>query len=333
MEQSRIALPIGTTLDRFIKKKQEDFPFATGELSQLLRDLALAGKVVNREINKAGLVDIIGTVGTQNIQGEDQQKLDILADIRFSRALQKGGEVCAIASEENENINIINPQAKYIVCIDPLDGSSNINVNVSVGTLFSIYRRKSELTDQVSIQDALQPGQNQVAGGYILYGSSTILVYTTGNGVNGFTYEPSLGEYFLSHPDMIIPENGSIYSINEGASPHFSDGILDYLSLCKKRGLSSRYIGSLVADFHRNLLKGGIFLYPATKFYPEGKLRLLYECNPLAFIVEQAGGKATNGEKCILDILPDTLHQRSPFFIGSPKMVDELHNFIKHDRF
>ncbi|MDN5212485.1 class 1 fructose-bisphosphatase [Fulvivirgaceae bacterium BMA12] len=323
MEDSRIALPMGTALDRFIKIKQDDFQYASGELSQLLRDIALAGKVVNREMNKAGLINIIGSIGTQNVQGEDQQKLDVLANIRFVRAFTKGQEVCAIISEEDDEVIEIDNHKKYIVAIDPLDGSSNIDVNVSVGTIFSIYRRISPIGSAVEEKDYLQKGIEQVAAGYILYGSSTMLVYTTGHGVNGFTYDPSLGEYLLSHQNMTIPENGSIYSINEGSSLSFDDGVKKYISYCRENNYSGRYIGSLVADFHRNLLKGGIYIYPATNKNPNGKLRLLYECNALAFIVEQAGGKAVDGKKRILEIQPTSLHQRVPFFVGSENMVNK----------
>ena len=329
MEDSRIALPIGTTLDRFIKKKQEEFQYATGELSQLLRDIALAGKVVNREINKAGLINIIGPVGKENVQGEDQQKLDVLANIRFSRALTKGGEACAVISEESEEIMDLNNHGKYVIAIDPLDGSSNIDVNVSIGTIFSIFRRISPVGSPITNEDVLQKGTEQVAAGYILYGSSTMLVYTTGHGVNGFTYEPSLGEYFLSHPDMQIPEDGSIYSINEGSLNSFSDEVKSYVSYCKEQKYSGRYIGSLVADFHRNLLKGGIYIYPSTEKNPEGKLRLMYECNALAFLVEQAGGSATTGVKRVLEVKPTTLHQRVPYFVGSKKMVAKAASFFK----
>ena len=330
MEESRIALPIGTTLDRFIKKKQDEFPYASGELSQLLRDIALAGKVVNREINIAGLVDIMGSTGENNVQGEDQQKLDELANIRFTRALLKGGEACAIISEEDDEVKDLSNMGKYVICIDPLDGSSNINVNVSIGTIFSIYRRKSAPGSPVTEEDILQKGNNQVAAGYLLYGSSTMLVYTTGHGVNGFTFDPSLGEYFLSHPNMMIPENGSIYSINEGNYDLFDDTIKTYLKSCKKERYTARYIGSLVADFHRNLLKGGIYMYPDTKEQPQGKLRLLYECNALAFVVEQAGGYASNGRMRILDIKPQKLHQRVPFYIGSKKMVRTIEKLYEN---
>ena len=323
MEDSRIALPMGTALDRFIKIKQDDFQYASGELSQLLRDLALAGKVVNREMNKAGLINIIGSIGTQNVQGEDQQKLDVLANIRFVRAFTKGQEVCAIISEEDDTVIEIDNNKKYIVAIDPLDGSSNIDVNVSVGTIFSIYRRISPIGSPVEEKDYLQKGTEQVAAGYILYGSSTMLVYTTGHGVNGFTYDPSLGEYLLSHQNMTIPGDGTIYSINEGSSLSFDKGVKQYILYCHENKYSGRYIGSLVADFHRNLLKGGIYIYPATDKNPKGKLRLLYECNALAFIVEQAGGKAMDGKQRILDIQPTSMHQRVPFYVGSKNMVDK----------
>jgi fructose-1,6-bisphosphatase I len=323
MEDSRIALPIGTTLDRFIKKKQDEFQYASGELSQLLRDIALAGKVVNREINKAGLINIVGAIGTQNVQGEDQQKLDVLANIRFTRALSKGGEACAVISEEDDEIVDLNNHGRYVIAIDPLDGSSNIDVNVSIGTIFSIFRRVTPVGSPIQEIDVLQKGSEQVAAGYLLYGSSTMLVYTTGHGVNGFTYEPSLGEYFLSHPDMSIPENGSIYSINEGSFNSFADPVKDYVNYCKDQKYSGRYIGSLVADFHRNLLKGGIYIYPATEKDKNGKLRLMYECNALAYIIEQAGGIASTGTERILEITPNELHQRVPFFVGSKNMVEE----------
>lgn len=323
-EKSRIALPVGSNLDRFIMRNQEAFPFASGELSQLIRDLAYAGKVVNREINRAGLADITGAYGSENVQGEEQQNLDVAADIRFRRALQKGGEVAAIISEEEEDIiELGNDRSKYIVAIDPLDGSSNIDVNVSIGTIFSIYRRISPQGSPVQPEDVLQAGREQVAAGYILYGSSTMFVYTTGKGVNGFTYEPSLGEYILSHQNMKVPEDGKIYSINEGSYKSFEAPVIKYVELCKNRGYSARYIGSLVADFHRNLLKGGIYIYPSTSKAPNGKLRLMYECNALAFIAEQAGGKATDGKQRILDIQPESLHQRVPFYVGSSVMVDE----------
>ncbi len=326
-EDSRIAQPIGAALDRFIKRDQDNFKGATGELSQLLRDIALAGKVVNREMNKAGLINILGTVGTQNVQGEDQQKLDILANIRFIRALTKGEEVCAIVSEEDEKVIMIDDSKRYVVAIDPLDGSSNIDVNVSVGTIFSIYRRVTPVGTPVLEEDYLQRGEKQIAAGYILYGSSTMLVYTTGAGVNGFTYDQSLGEYFLSHQNMKTPEDGKVYSMNEGASNTFNESVKKYIDYCKEEQYSGRYIGSLVADFHRNLLKGGIYIYPSTATHATGKLRLLYECNALAFIIERAGGMATDGKNRILEIEPTSLHQRVPFFVGSKKMVEKAMSF------
>ncbi|NML63940.1 class 1 fructose-bisphosphatase [Hymenobacter sp. RP-2-7] len=332
MDASKLALPVGTTLDRFIMRKQEDFPYATGELSQLLRDIALAAKIVNREINRSGLIDIAGAYGNQNVQGEEQQKLDVVANIRFIRALRNGGEACTIISEEDdEAIDTGNVQGKYIVAIDPLDGSSNIDVNVSIGTIFSVYRRVSPTGQPGTAADCLQPGTHQVAAGYVIYGSSTMLVYTTGNGVNGFTYEPSLGEFFLSHPDIQTPRTGTIYSINEGSSNSFSPGVAAFVRHCQDAQFSARYIGSLVADFHRNLLKGGIYLYPATAKNPAGKLRLMYECNPLAFIVEQAGGRSSNGYARTLELEPAACHQRCPFFIGSPELVALAERFLAQE--
>lgn len=327
IETSRIAQPIGTALDRFIKNHQDQFAFASGELSQLLRDIALASKVVNREVNKAGLIDIMGAAGSTNNTGDQQQKLDVLANIRFTRALMKGGEVCALVSEESESYVDLNNEGKYVIAIDPLDGSSNIDVNVSIGTIFSIYRRKSIAGMPIQEEDILQKGSDQVAAGYILYGSSTMLVYTTGHGVNGFTYEPSLGEYFLSHPDMQMPVDGKIYSINEGSANSFEKPVKDYIQHCKDNNHTARYIGSLVADFHRNMLKGGIYIYPATAKDPQGKLRLMYECNALAFIAEQAGGKASSGKARILDLEPRHLHERTPFYVGSKNMVQKAESF------
>lgn len=327
IETSRIAHSIGTALDRFIKNNQDQFQYASGELSQLLRDIALASKVVNREVNKAGLIDIMGAVGSHNMAGDEQQKLDVLANIRFTRALAKGGEVCALVSEESDTYVDLNNEGKYVMAIDPLDGSSNIDVNVSIGTIFSIYRRKTPVGTPIKNIDILQKGSEQVAAGYVLYGSSTMLVYTTGHGVNGFTYEPTLGEYFLSHADMTMPDDGKIYSINEGLSNSFSPAVADYIKFCKDSQYTARYIGSLVADFHRNLLKGGIYIYPATQKDKHGKLRLMYECNALAFLSEQAGGSATDGETRIMEIQPERLHQRTPLFIGSKKMVEKAMSF------
>lgn len=326
------------TLGEFIVSKQHDFPHASGELSSLIGSIKLAAKIVNREINKAGLVDITGAVGENNIQGEEQQKLDIYANDKFKAALEARGQVCGVASEEEEEAvtfnKELNKNAKYVVLMDPLDGSSNIDVNVSVGTIFSIYRRVSPIGTPATEKDFLQPGNKQVAAGYIIYGSSTMLVYTTGKGVHGFTYDPSLGVFCLSHENMTIPKEGHIYSINEGNYIRFPEGIKQYLKFCQEnkpednRPYTSRYIGSLVADFHRNLLKGGIYLYPSTQAYPNGKLRLLYECNPMAMLIEEAGGKASDGEQRILDIQPTELHQRVPFFVGSTNMVDRVHTFL-----
>lgn len=319
-----LALPVGVTLDRFIMHSQSAFPYATGELSQLLRDIALAGKIINREVNKAGLIDVTGANGTENVQGENQQKLDIIANIRFIRALKNGGEVCAILSEEDEDIIYTgNDHGKYVVAMDPLDGSSNIDVNVSIGTIFSIYRRITPINSPATIDDFLQGGRKQVAAGYILYGSSTMLVYSTGDGVNGFTYDHSLGEFILSHKNIISPANGVIYSVNEGNYNSYPKSTQNYITDCKRKSYSARYIGSLVGDFHRNLLKGGIYLYPATAKDPKGKLRLLYECYPLAFIAEKSGGRASDGFQDILDIVPSNFHQRSPIYVGSVAMVDE----------
>lgn len=318
------------TLGQFIIEKQNDFPYAKGELSRLLRDIGIASKIVNREVNKAGLMDILGEVGTINIQGECQKKLDVFANEQFISALTSGGECCIVASEENDEFVPIDAEvsknARYIVAIDPLDGSSNIDVNVAVGTIFSIYRRKS--TDgKATLEDVLQQGTEQVAAGYVIYGSSTMLVYTTGKGVNGFTLDPSIGEFCLSHPNMKIPINGTIYSLNEGNYVHFPDGVKKYLKYCQiedqqtSRPYTSRYIGSMVADIHRNMIKGGIFIYPTTSGAPNGKLRLVYECNPMAFLIEQAGGRATDGYGRILDLKVTSLHQRSAIFIGSENMV------------
>lgn len=325
------------TLGQFIIEKQADFPYAKGELSRLLRDIGIAAKIVNREVNKAGLVDILGDAGTMNVQGEGQKKLDVYANEQFISALRSGGECCVVASEENDECiyieSEISKNAKYIVAIDPLDGSSNIDVNVAIGTIFSIYRRQS-LEGKPLISDVLQKGSEQVAAGYIIYGSSTMLVYTTGKGVNGFTLDPSIGEFCLSHPNMRIPKDGRIYSINEGNYVHFPQGVKDYIKYCQEededsgRPYTSRYIGSMVADIHRNLIKGGIFLYPVSSAYPKGKLRLVYECNPMAFILEQAGGIATDGSCRILDLVPDHLHQRSAIFLGSENMVDKLVEFL-----
>lgn len=325
------------TLGQFIIEKQADFPYAKGELSRLLRDIGIAAKIVNREVNKAGLVEILGETGETNVQGERVKKLDVFANEQFIAALKAGGEVCAIASEENDDIipvdSDISKNARYVVAMDPLDGSSNIDVNVSVGTIFSIYRRTS-LSGAGNLEDFMQRGTEQVAAGYIIYGSSCMLVYTTGKGVNGFTLDPSIGEFCLSHPNMQTRKDGLVYSINEGNYLHFPDGVKKYIKYCQEedkatgRPYSSRYIGSGVADIHRNLITGGIYIYPTTTKSPNGKLRLLYECNPLAFIIEQAGGKATTGVKRIMELDIKELHQRTPLFLGSADMVDKAMEFM-----
>lgn len=326
------------TLGEFIIENQDSFPYSTGELSKLINAIRLAAKVVNHEVNQAGLIDILGGAGETNIQGEDQQKLDVFANEKFIQALRNREIVCGIASEEEDNFisinsNDANNQHKYIVLIDPLDGSSNIDVNISVGTIFSIYRRVTPVGTPVTLEDFLQPGNKQVAAGYIIYGTSTMLVYTTGGGVNGFTLNPALGTFYLSHPQMKFPETGTIYSVNEGNYIHFNQGVKDYIKYCQMeegdRPYTSRYIGSLVSDFHRNMIKGGIYMYPKSSITDRGKLRLLYECNPMAFIAEQANGIAIGGKTRILDIAPTALHQRVPFFCGSRKMVEKLQEFLK----
>jgi fructose-1,6-bisphosphatase I len=327
-----------TTLNDFIILRQKDYPNAKGELSSLLHHIGTAAKIVNKKINKAGLIDLIGSSGEVNIHGEDQQKLDVFADEVFIGSLLASGECCGVATEENENeiefSDDFASNGKYIVCIDPLDGSSNIDFNVSVGTIFSIYRRISKRGEKVRNEDFLQEGSKQVAAGYIIYGSSTMLVYTTGHGVNGFTLDPSIGEFCLSHTDIKTPENGLIYSVNEGNYIHFPEGVKKYIKYCQEidkdtaRPYTSRYIGSLVSDFHRNLLKGGIFLYPGNKKAPMGKLRLVYECNPIAFIALQAGGRASDGRRSLLEIAPSSLHQRSPFYVGSVNMVRKIEEFL-----
>jgi len=327
------------TLNEVIIQQQSAFPYAKGELSQLLSHIAVAAKVVNKKINKAGLVDITGGADIVNVQGEAQQKLDIFANNTFIASIKATGILGGIASEENDEIVIFDDDlslnGKYVLCMDPLDGSSNIDVNVSVGTIFSIYRRISEPGQKVVVEDFLQAGTKQVAAGYIIYGSSTMMVYTTGLGTTSFTLDPAIGEFCMTEKFMKTPEDGKIYSINEGNYAKFPRGVKDYLKYCQEvdnstnRPYSSRYIGSLVADFHRNLMKGGIFIYPKTQSNPDGKLRLLYECNPIAFLAEQAGGLATDGEgKRILEIQPSDIHQRVPFFVGSKNMVNKVEEFM-----
>jgi fructose-1,6-bisphosphatase I len=326
------------TLTEFIIEKQADYPQASGELSRLLSDIGIAAKFVNREVNRAGLGDVMGYAGEVNVQGEDQKKLDVYANDQFIAALKSGGQCCAIGSEENEEIIIldsdISKHGKYVVAMDPLDGSSNIESNVSIGTLFSIYRRRT-VRGSATLEDFLQPGRNLVAAGYIIYGSSTMLVYTTGYGVNGFTLDPSVGLFILSHPDIKYPEVGTIYSINEANYFSFPEGVRQYIHYCQDedeathRPYSTRYIGSMVADVHRNMIRGGVFLYPGTTKNKKGKLRLLYECNPVAFLAEQAGGKASDGFRRILDIQPTMLHERSPLFVGPAYMVEKAEQMMQ----
>jgi fructose-1,6-bisphosphatase I len=326
------------TLGEFIIDKQSQFQYSSGELSRIINSIRLAAKVVNYKVNKAGLVDIVGAAGEVNIQGENQQKLDVYANDIFIQTLKNREIVCGIASEENDDFITVSGHDgsnnnKYVVLMDPLDGSSNIDVNVSVGTIFSVYRRISPVGSPVQLEDFLQPGINQVAAGYVIYGTSTMLVYTTGHGVNGFTLNPAIGTFYLSHPNMKFPDKGKIYSINEGNYSHFPQGVKDYLKYCQKeeedRPYTSRYIGSLVSDFHRNILKGGIYIYPTSSKAPNGKLRLLYECNPMAFIAEQAGGKASDGFTRIMELKPTELHQRVSFFGGNNEMVEKAEEFMK----
>ena len=326
------------TLGEFIIENQHAFSFSSGELSSLLNSIRLAAKVVNHQVNKAGLVDIIGTYGDTNIQGEDQQKLDVYANKTFIQTLTRRNIVCGIASEEEDHFVTINSidqnhQNKYVVLIDPLDGSSNIDVNVSVGTIFSIYKRVTPVGTPVQLKDFLQKGSEQVAAGYVIYGTSTMLVYTTGNGVNGFTLNPAIGTFYLSHPNIKFPEEGTIYSVNEGNYLDFPLGVKKYIKYCQEekenRPYTSRYIGSLVSDFHRNMIKGGIYMYPKGSRNPNGKLRLLYECNPMAFIAEQADGKSSDGYQRTIEVTPTELHQRIPFICGSKKMVLKLEAFMK----
>lgn len=327
------------TLDEFTIQQLRDFPHATGELSGLLRNIGLAAKRVNVEVNKAGLVDVLGDTGSVNVQGEEVKKLDLFANNQFIRVLQHGISCAGIASEELDNFvafdDEVSNHSKYVCMFDPLDGSGNIDVNISIGTIFGVYRRVSPVGSPATKDDFLQPGMKQVAAGYIVYGSSTMLVYATRRGVNGFTLDPSIGEYCMSHPNIKCPPSGKIYSVNHGNFFRYAPGVQQYITACQQKDSTNggpytqRYIGSMVSDVHRNLLKGGIFMYPGTAERPEGKLRLMYECNPFAFIAEVAGGRATDGANRILDIQPTTLHQRSALFIGSSNMMDELEIYTK----
>ncbi len=323
------------TLDEYIIQAQNKFPGATGELSQLLRDIGLAAKIISREVNKAGITNLLGVDGSKNVHGESVKRLDLFADQQLISALDRSMITCMVISEENDGIVRLNSEGgKYIVYMDPLDGSSNIDVNVSIGSIFSIYMRQPRFDKKLVEDDALQPGVRQVAAGYVLYGSSTIMVYTTGLGVSSFTLDPSIGEFILSEDNFKIPKEGNIYSINEGSYNSWADGLKKYIKYCQvedsatNRPYTARYIGSMVADLHRTLIKGGIFIYPASTKYPEGKLRLMYECNPHSFIIEQAGGLAIDGKKRIMEIQPTSIHQRSPIYIGSPDNVKKVKELL-----
>lgn len=327
-----------TTLDEFTIEQTRMFPKATGGLSALLRDIGLACKIINEKVNKAGLVDILGARGTENVQGEEQMKLDVYADEIMIRVLRNSTDCAGIASEENDDFVAFEDEyscnSKYVVLFDPLDGSSNIDVNASIGTIFSIYRRSSELGAPVTESDFLQKGTKIMAAGYVIYGSSTMMVYATKQGLNGFTLDPNIGEFCLSHPNMQVPVDGKIYSVNQGNTEKYSDGLKNYLQYCmknddSKKAYTHRYIGSMVADMHRTLIKGGIFFYPADSSNKNGKLRLQYECNPMSFLVEYAGGASSDGEKSVLEIEPSELHQRVPIFIGSKNMVEEALSFLQ----
>ncbi|MEN9345316.1 MAG: hypothetical protein RLZZ60_785 [Bacteroidota bacterium] len=326
------------TLNQFIADEQSKFPKVNGNLSSIFRNLQLAAKMINRDVRKAGLVDILGNFGETNVQGEEQKKLDVISNEIFMRLMDLSGNCVCVVSEEDEDIHWCpgGENAKYILAIDPLDGSSNIDVNASIGSIFSIYRRLSP-DKPVTKEDILQAGIHQVAAGYIIYGTATMFVYTTGNGVFGFTLDDSIQEFCLSHPNIMIPEMGSIFSVNEGNLKEFPAGVQAYVDYCKgndkaeKRPYSARYIGSLIADFHRNLLKGGIYMYPPTEKAPNGKLRLLYECNPMSFLVEQAGGKSHTGKQRVMEVTPEQFHQRVPIFIGSSKMVDQVLDMMNKD--
>ena len=319
------------TLQEFIMDRQAAFPFVSGQLTRVLTDLGVAAKIVNHQVNRAGLAGILGGTEVYNVQDEAQQKLDVFADRTFLRSLSAGKSVAGIGSEEREDPVICNEggrEGKYIVLLDPLDGSSNIDVNVSIGTIFSILRRTTPLGEPLTFNDFMQPGSAQVAAGYILYGSSTMLVYTTGHGVNGFTLDPAVGEFFLSHPAMTFPPEGPTYAVNDTLLPETAPAVQAYIAHCRSvPGARARYIGSLVADFHRNLIHGGIYLYPSLQTKPQGKLRLLYECAPLAFIAEEAGGLAEDDQGRILDRVPQTLHERSPLYIGQRSSVELLRQF------
>jgi len=333
------------TIERHILEEQSSHPEATGVLTNLLYDIALAGKVIASQTTRGGLAEILGRTGNMNVQGEEVMKLDELADRMVSRLNDHTGRLAVMASEEQEDIIPISPKypvGKYVLLYDPLDGSSNIDYNVSIGTIFAIYRRKTA-SGPGTMEDCLQIGRDLVAGGYLIYGASTMLVYSSGMGVHGFTLDPSVGEFLLTHPDIRIPEKPKYYSVNQGYERYWTDGVRRFTRYLQgdepdpsgnmRKGLSLRYIGSMVADFHRNLLSGGIFYYPADSKdprYPNGKLRLVYEGAPLAFVMEQAGGTSSNGSQNLLDLQPTHLHQRTQLFIGNCEMVEKAEEFIRH---
>jgi len=333
-----------STFYRHIVEEERKYPEATGQLSDLLADIALACKVISLEVNRAGLIDILGFTGEENVQGEQVKKLDVYANDVLKFVMKQGGHICAVCSEEEENFIPINKNFgsdnsvsnKYICHFDPLDGSSNIDVNVSIGTIFSIYRRVTE-SGPGALEDCLQKGDVQVAAGYVIYGSSTVLTYTAGKGVHLFTLDPSVGEFLLSTENISIPKKSKIYSVNEGNYCKWSDGMKKYINHLKEddestgRPYTSRYVGSLVADFHRNLIYGGIFIYPADMKNKNGKLRLMYEANPLSFIVEQAGGRSSDGKNRILDLIPESLHQRTPLYIGSEEDVLMAEKYLSEE--
>jgi len=323
------------TIERFIIEQERLFPEATGSLSSILYDLALAAKMISSKVRRAGLVDILGAMDTQNVQGEIQQKLDVFANETIIKAMDHTGRLCAMASEEEPDIIPIPDEFRcgnYVLLFDPLDGSSNIDVNVPVGTIFSVMRKITRGA-RGEMEDMLQPGRRQVAAGYIIYGSSTMLVYTTGQGVHGFTLDPSIGEFLLSHVDIKIPTRGRYLSVNDSYEQHWDENVKALMRRYRgldgqQKAMNVRYVGSLVADFHRNLLGGGVFAYPDNRMAPKGKLRLLYECNPLAFIAKEAGGAAFDGVQDILDVPPTELHQRSPLYIGSRDDINTAREFL-----
>jgi fructose-1,6-bisphosphatase I len=328
------------TLERFINEQECLFPSATGAFTGLLHDLSLAAKLVWREVSKAGLVNILGLTDRMNVSGDIVRKLDEFADETIYKAMDHGGHLCVMASEENEDILHIPdgyPSGRYVLLYDPLDGSSNIDANITIGSIFSVYKRVTA-SGKGTLDDCLQAGVHQVASGYIVYGSSTMFVYTTGNGVHGFTLDPSVGEFLLSHENIRIPSKGRIYSVNEGNFADWDEAVKRYVEYLKKkdaatgRPYSLRYIGTMAGDTHRTLLYGGIFMYPGDKKNPDGKLRLMYECNPMAMILEQAGGRASNGRQRILEIQPTLLHQHTPVFMGSPEDVKVCGEFMQSER-